>query len=220
MQLQLQQHREEMQAQERRFREQAERQHADIRLKNNGSASKWKGNRQTWKPCFNNLRILLHQAVSYHREQLQCRVPLLLDPLFLLRSCGKIFGGGFAPLRELMLFQMTERLGFFSPTSRRRCISYSTFKPCCTRNAAEGNQRSYDGSDRAVHEGAIWSNPFRHPGVFQGLDYHATSPREVHLIAGCTHTSSSGHMQYLFHCRPHGRSITYALNLLGELWSG
>jgi len=171
-------------------------------------------NRQTWKPRFNSLRILLRRAGSYHLQHLRWRL-LLLRPLILLRSCGKIIGRGFSPLRELMLFQMTERLRFSSPTSRRRCRS--CFQTLLHKNTAEGNQRSCYGSDRGVHEGTIWSNAFRHPVTFQVLDYHATSTQGVHSGVGCTHTSSSGYVRFRFRYRPFGRSVTYPLHLLNKV---
>jgi len=87
---------------------------------NNGK--KCSNNEKTCRLCLNSLRSPLNRGRSYSQWPLQ---PLqLLRPLILLRSCGKIIGRGFSPLRELMLFQMTERLRFFSPTSRWRCISY------------------------------------------------------------------------------------------------
>jgi len=78
------------------------------------------------------------------------------------------------------------------------------------------NMRSRTLMNRGVHEGAIWSNAFRHPGAFQVLDYHATSTWGVHSRAGCTNSLSSGYVRFWFHCRPLRRSITHALHLLGK----
>jgi len=84
MQLQLQQQREEMQAQEQRFREQAERQHADMKAM---------------------LQLLAKPPQSSYRQR---PATPTFCPLIPLRSCGRIVGRGFSPLRELMLSQMTE----------------------------------------------------------------------------------------------------------------
>ena len=119
-------------------------------------------NRRTWRPCFNSLRNPLNRGRSYSQLPLP---PLNFFALWLY--FGAVEGLLVAVshlLRELMLFQMAERRRLFSPTSRRRCTS--CFQTLRHKNAAEGYQQSYDGSDRGVHEGAVWSNPFRHPGAF------------------------------------------------------
>ena len=65
------------------------------RLKSNCSESKRRSNRQTWKPCFNSLRIPLRWAGSCHLQPLRWRLFLLLRRLILLQSCGKIVRRGF-----------------------------------------------------------------------------------------------------------------------------
>ena len=110
MQLQLQQQREEMQqqreemeAREQRFHEQAERRHADMKAM---------------------LQLLAKPPQS---GQVLPPATSSATPTFSrfdsTSELWKDYWSRFSPLRELMLFQMTERRRFFSPTSRRRCKS-------------------------------------------------------------------------------------------------
>jgi len=94
-----------------------------LKVWNNDSESKQTDNRRTCKLCFNSLRTPLRRAKSYQLQQLRWQLLHLLRRSILHRSCGRIIGRGFSHSREFMLFQMTERLRVFSPTSRRRCIS-------------------------------------------------------------------------------------------------
>jgi len=63
-----------------------------------------------------------------------------------------------------------------------------------------------------LHEGAIGSDAER----FKFWTTMQRQPGDPFSRAGYTHTSRSGHVRFCFHCRPLGRSITYALHLLGE----
>ena len=104
MQLQFQQQWEEMQAQEQRFREQAGRQQADM-----------KAMRQLLtKPAQSGQA--LQPATSSATPS--------FSPFGSTSELWKDYWSRFLTLRELMLFQMTDKRMFFSPTSRRLFSSY------------------------------------------------------------------------------------------------
>jgi len=154
------------------------------RPKSNGSANKPNENMLTWRLCFNSLRSPLSRNMSYRQrphEPLQ-----LLRPLILLWSCGRIIGRGFSPSRELMLFQMTVRLWFFStPETPPREINDLTMDQIVAYMKVQFDPMRFVIRERFKY----W------------MDYHATSTWGVHSRAGCTHTSSSGYVRFCFHCR-------------------
>ena len=195
------------------------------RLKNSGSAPKLKlkNNEQAerqqadMKPM---LQLLAKPAQSGQVLQpATTSATPTFSPFDSTSELWQVIGRGFSPLRELMLFQMTAKRRFFSPTSRRQCTSY--FQTLLHKKRRRGKSTIL----RWIRSWRTWGMQFD-PTRFvirQRFKFWTTMQRRPgesieELDAGICQAAAT--CDSCFHCRPLRRSITYALSLLGEQWSG
>jgi len=193
----MQQQREKMQAQEQRFREQAER-HAHMTAM---------------------LQLL---AKTPQSGQVFPPATVSATPTFLpfdsTSELWKDYWSRFLSFTRAHAVPDDRQVQVFLTNSRWRCISY--FLTLLHKKRRRGRSTIL----RWSRSWRTWRCNLIQPVSSSGHVSSSGLPCNVdpgsHSRAGCTHTSSSGHVRFCFHCRPLGRSITYALHFLSEQWSG